>query len=86
VQHKHAVGVTRTFQTEYPESLPAVHNMGPEAFEQEARTALAMKLYEPGRVTSGQAAALGRHLPSGIPAECGPEAFSVETVVSSSEV
>jgi predicted HTH domain antitoxin len=32
--------------------------MGPEAFEQEARTALAMKLYELGRVTSGQAAAL----------------------------
>jgi predicted HTH domain antitoxin len=48
----------KTLCIEYPESIPAVLNMSPDSFEAEARTALAAKLFEMGRVTSGQAAAL----------------------------
>ena len=43
---------------EYPESILAILNLSPESFEQEARIALAVKLYEIGRLTSGQAASL----------------------------
>jgi hypothetical protein len=43
----------------YPESLPALANQSKEEFEQEARLALAYKLYEMGRLNSGQAASLG---------------------------
>jgi predicted HTH domain antitoxin len=45
-------------EIEYPEALPAALNLSPEKFEQEARFALAVKLYELGRLTSGQAARL----------------------------
>ncbi len=48
----------RTIRIKYPESIPATLNLSPESFEEEARTALAMKLYELGRLTSGQAASL----------------------------
>ena len=48
----------RTIAIEYPETIPAALNLIPEAFEQEARFALAVKLYEIGRLTSGQAARL----------------------------
>ncbi len=45
----------RTIEIEYSETIPAVLNLSPETFEQEARFALAAKLYEMGRLTSGQA-------------------------------
>jgi predicted HTH domain antitoxin len=48
----------KTLAIRYPESFLATLNLSPETFEQEAKTALAVKLYELGRLTSGQAAEL----------------------------
>lgn len=43
---------------EYPESILAILNLSTESFEHEAKIALAVKLYEMGRLSSGQAASL----------------------------
>jgi predicted HTH domain antitoxin len=48
----------KTMQIEYPESIPAALNLTLESFEKEVRLALAIKLFELGRLSSGQAAAL----------------------------
>ena len=48
----------RRLSIDYSDGLLAALNLSPEAFEREARIALAMKLYELGRLTSGQAASL----------------------------
>ena len=47
-----------TLSIDYPESLPAVLNLSSLEFERDARMALAVKLFESGRLTPGQAAAL----------------------------
>jgi predicted HTH domain antitoxin len=43
---------------EYPEAWPAAAGSSAERFEDEARMALAMRLFEMGRLSSGQAAQL----------------------------
>ncbi|HEB68432.1 MAG TPA: UPF0175 family protein [Desulfobulbus sp.] len=48
----------RTLSVKYPGSIPATINVSPETFEEEAKMAMAVKLYELGRLTSGQAAAI----------------------------
>ena len=48
----------KAMQIEYPESWTAAAGSTAERFETEARMALAMKLFEVGRLTSGQAAQL----------------------------
>lgn len=43
---------------EYPKTIPAALNLSEADFEAEARMALAVKLFELGHLTSGQAAEL----------------------------
>ncbi|MFH1147100.1 MAG: UPF0175 family protein [Pseudomonadota bacterium] len=48
----------RTLTITYPESVPVALSLSAEEFEAEAKMALAAKLFEMGRLTSGQAAEL----------------------------
>lgn len=48
----------QTIFIEYPDSILAAVNVSKEAFADEARQAMAVKLYELGRLSSGQAARL----------------------------
>jgi predicted HTH domain antitoxin len=48
----------KTMSIDYPESILSALSVSAESFESEARAALAVKLYEIGRLSSGQAAAL----------------------------
>jgi len=48
----------RTLSVKYPEAIPTTINISPEAFEEEAKMAMAVKLFELGRLTSGQAAGM----------------------------
>lgn len=50
--------MTSTMIVEYSDAILAVLNQSREAFEREARLAMAAKLYELGRMSSGQAAKL----------------------------
>lgn len=50
--------MVRTLRIEYPETLPTSLSLSNEVFEEEARLALAVKLFEIGRISSGQAAAI----------------------------
>jgi predicted HTH domain antitoxin len=50
--------MSHTLSLDYPESLPDALHMTRAEFEQEARLAMAAKLFETGRLTSGQAARL----------------------------
>ena len=50
--------IVKAIQIEYPEAWTAAAGSSSERFENEARLALGMKLFEMGRLTSGQAAQL----------------------------
>ena len=51
---------SKTLTLEYPDTLPDLLHMSVAEFEREARLAMAVKLYETGRLSSGQAAGLVR--------------------------
>jgi predicted HTH domain antitoxin len=48
--------MSQTLTVEYPDSLPDSLNMSRREFEQDARMAMAAKLYELGKVSSVEAA------------------------------
>lgn len=52
----------------YPEKLPDALQQSSEQFEREAKMAMAVKLYEMKRISSGTACGPGRRGASGIPA------------------
>jgi predicted HTH domain antitoxin len=50
--------MNHTFTVEYPDTLPNALHLSRGEFEREARLAMAAKLFETGRLSSGQAAGL----------------------------
>ena len=50
--------MSKTLTVEYPDTLPDTLNMSQSEFEREARLAMAAKLFETGKLSSGQAARL----------------------------
>ncbi|MBI4023586.1 MAG: UPF0175 family protein [Verrucomicrobia bacterium] len=50
--------MSTTLKVEYPETLPDSLHMSRSEFEHEARLAMAVKLFETGKLSSGQAAEL----------------------------
>ncbi len=50
--------MTRQLKVDYPEEIPDTLQESAEQFEQEARLAMAVKLFEMKRLSSGTAAAL----------------------------
>jgi len=50
--------MTRSLHLEYPGTLPDALHTSPAEFEQEAKMAMAVKLFELKRLSSGQAAEL----------------------------
>ncbi len=50
--------MTRSLKVDYPSTLPDALRESPAEFEQEAKMAMAVKLFEMKRLTSGQAAEL----------------------------
>jgi predicted HTH domain antitoxin len=50
--------MNRSLRIEYPSTLPDALHQTPSEFEQDARLAMAVKLFEMKRISSGQAAQL----------------------------
>jgi predicted HTH domain antitoxin len=50
--------MSRSITVEYPDTLPDALHMSHHEFEREARLAMAVKLFETGKLSSGQAARL----------------------------
>ncbi|MBK1631959.1 hypothetical protein CKO31_14685 [Thiohalocapsa halophila] len=50
--------MSHTLSVDYPETFPDALHMSRAEFEREARLAMAAKLFETGRLSSGQAAGL----------------------------
>jgi predicted HTH domain antitoxin len=52
------MAMSQSLTIEYPDSLPDSLHLSRSEFEHEARMAMAVKLFDRGRLTSGQAAEL----------------------------
>ncbi len=50
--------MTYSLTVDYPDTLPDTLHMSRSEFEREARLAMAVKLFETGKLSSGQAASL----------------------------